>query len=68
MIVNVLSDGSTVASVEGFVVPRTAARLAYEVMQRMNEGGKHEEENEEQGLEGDNVGGCHNVDNCGVCA
>lgn len=67
MVKHVLSDGSEVASVEGFIVPPTAARLALEVLQRI-EGGTHEEETKKSNLEGDHMGGGDNVGACGVCA
>ena len=53
MIIHVLRDGRTVESVQGYVVPRTAARLAYELLERMN-GGCYEE-NEERDFENDNM-------------
>lgn len=49
MVNHILADGTTVTSIEGYVVPITAARLAYEVMNRMNEGRrKYEIENEKE--------------------
>lgn len=67
MIIHVLSDGRTVESVHGYVVPRTAARLAYELLERMN-GGKCYEENEERDLENDNMDCRDNMDAFGVRA
>lgn len=66
MIIHVLSDGRTVESVQGYVVPRTAARLAYELLERIN-GGCYEE-NEECDLENDNMDCRDNMDAFGVRA
>lgn len=47
MIVHILADGSTLETVEGYVVPRTAARLAYDILERLGGGRTNEEENKE---------------------
>lgn len=66
MIIHVLRDGRTVESVKGYVVPRTAARLAYELLERMN-GGCYEED-EERDLENDDMDCRDNMDAFGVRA
>ena len=66
MIIHVLRDGRTVESVQGYVVPRTAARLAYELLERMN-GGCYEE-NEERDFENDNMDRRDSMDTFGVLA
>ena len=67
MIIHVLRDGRTVESVQGYVVPRTAARLAYELLERMN-GGRGYEEDEERDLENDDMDCRDNMDAFGVRA
>lgn len=66
MIIHVLSDGRTLESVQGYVVPRTAARLAYELLERMN-GGCYEEI-KERDFENDNMDRRDNMDAFGVRA
>ena len=66
MIIHVLRDGRTVETVQGYVVPRTAARLAYELLERMN-GGSYEE-NEERDFENDNMDRRDSMDTFGVRA
>lgn len=66
MIIHVLRDGRTVESVQGYVVPRTAARLAYELLERMN-GGCYEED-KERDLENDDMDCRDNMDAFGVRA
>ena len=66
MIIHILSDGRTVESVQSYVVPRTAARLAYELLERMN-GGCYEE-NEERDFENDNMDCRDSMDAFGVRA
>lgn len=66
MVLHVLKDGTELASVEGLVVPRTAARLAYDVMSRMNERRCFDEaiKIKKQGAEGDHGGRDSDMDSC----
>lgn len=48
MVRHIMHDGTALASIEGYIVPRTAARLAYEVLERMEEGSKEHEDKDEE--------------------
>lgn len=68
MITHVLHDGTTLSSVEGYIVPMTAARLAYDVMRRLEGGNEHGKKTEIEGcgVEDDHGVRGGDVSACGV--
>lgn len=59
MVKHKMKDGTTPERVDGYTVPHTAARLAYEVMERIRKGeGRNEKKTDERcGSENDHRGG-----------